>query len=263
MDDDDNDDQWRQDVEGLLLSPPEPADGSDEARGSGENDADDDFSRMADGLLGLGHVANNSAAPARADPVQPVSEALEDAFGPAQQVSALCQGQHVVVQSWLFRRYRQNCQARTVGQKAAVSDAIQNVRDSYVTFETVRSVAAVAASAGLSKQTVGRALLQFACALLHGACFLLGCFLHAWQRMLAWRYTPVAAFVKQNYDETPLRLRLEEYFPFFDANPAEVSNNLASDGTRQAYKYAKVLRIECSVGCWAALGPGLESKTQG
>ena len=121
------------------------------------------------------------------------------------------------------------------------------VVDAYHDKSILRSFAAVGKDSERHPNTIRRKLFQVAAAVLYASCFLLGCFMKAWQRLFKQRFTPVAVIYADSYDETPLKLHLQEFLQFIGRAPAE-SAGLPASAMGQSYKYAKVLRVNTRMG---------------
>ena len=195
----------------------------------------DDIAGLVEGLLA---VRQPVARPQEAQ-IAPVAD-QRNRYGPLEALAGLGDG----FQQQLFARF---CAAHTGAQAARPTDAVQKIAQHYVAASTMKSAQAVADATGVAKSWVLQTLLHLACCLLHGSCFLAGAMLHAWHALFrAKRWRPVAVISKMRYDETPLRLKLHEYTAFFTGK--EPGLPLPGNAEAEAYKYAKIFRIEWTWG---------------
>ena len=119
------------------------------------------------------------------------------------------------------------------------------VLKSFVQEATVKSIAVVAEVSGTSKKGVGASLRRTACVMVYGCGFLTGCFLSGWRRLFRTsRFEPVAFISKMLYDETPLKMKLQEWNKFMGQD--EILGKESS--LKESYKYAKILRLDWQLG---------------
>ena len=119
------------------------------------------------------------------------------------------------------------------------------VLKNFVQESTVKSVAVVAESSGTSKHGVCAYLRRTACVMVYGSGFLTGCFLSGWRHLFRTpRFEPVAFVSKMLYDETPLKMKLQEWNKFIGHD--EIIGKESS--LKESYKYAKILRLDWQLG---------------
>lgn len=128
-----------------------------------------------------------------------------------------------------------------------VGSVTKVVVESFLESSTLKSIATVAEESGKSKQTIGRAIQQTACVLLQGISWIQGTGLNMWRSLFNQdklnqnRYKPLLCISKLRYDETPLRMRIDEYNMFLGA-----SSSTSASGSD--YRFAKILRTEWELG---------------
>ena len=174
-----------------------------------------------------------------------------DRFGPRATVSGIGDD----FQQQLFGRYCSSHASAAAGRGPAVRKAFTTVAEFCVRSSKHRSMSAIADQSGVAQTTLLRTLCQFAAALLHAACWLVGTMLvicASWFRRR--RMRAVLAVSKFRYDETPLRMKLGELKAFLSVAPGSVLT-LPGEAAAESYKYAKILRIDWSVGDLSEVGP--------
>ena len=117
------------------------------------------------------------------------------------------------------------------------------VIDNFVKQGALKTIAAVADTAGHSKKGISSSLSRVGCLITHGSAFLIGCFLAAWRSMFSsGRFNAIAIFSKMKYDETPLKMKITEFNNFISGtNPG---SSVSSKSLEEDYMFAKILRIE-------------------
>ena len=122
------------------------------------------------------------------------------------------------------------------------------------------SVAALADKLNVPPTTAGRMITELACALVYGACFLIGCLFSAMCRMFSKhrRYKAVAVINVVKYDETPLKLGVNEWKSFVGrVAPLHVQKKrrMMRQGSQQTevYCHTKVLAIDWRYGTLACI----------
>ena len=127
--------------------------------------------------------------------------------------------------------------------------------------KVLRSRAALAEHTGMAPSTLGDWLLQLGACLLYVAAWLIGAFLSVLARLLEprrqGRFKPIAVVNAWRYDETPLRLKLQEWQVFTNSTipPAKVrrrSSVIRGILQTETYCHAKIFATEWQYGCPAA-----------
>ena len=142
-----------------------------------------------------------------------------------------------VVPSWTRGRAR---------APLSVSSVLQEV----VRNPRMASRASLSASAQVPEQTLKESLLQMACSLLYSSTLLIGAFICGWMSLFrAGRFAPIAVISRFTYDETPLKLRLQEHRTAFQAesSPASDLRGLVKTG-EETYVHSKILNVEWRFG---------------
>ena len=142
---------------------------------------------------------------------------------------------------------------RAILEKETLEDTLAQ---EFVHNSGYKSARCEAESTQRATTSLARNLLQYACALLFGATFLIGAFLQSWSALFRRRkYKPTACITK--YDETPLKMRVQEANKFFQTSwsTGAQSRNVRQKAVKagqlttgeEVYVHAKIMRVECSL----------------
>ncbi len=109
---------------------------------------------------------------------------------------------------------------------------------SVVQHRRLMSTAALAEHVAVPESTVQRSLIQLACALVYSSAFLIGCFFSAICTLVQGhhRYKAIAVVNVFKYDETPLRLSVQEFSAFVGKEAPEFLQK-----QRQVFRKGRVL----------------------
>ena len=256
-----------QDIEAMLEAlcgcagknpqPPQPQ--PQPPRESQEPQVDPEWSDFIDQQLQSGPVAAASVATAGDGAVREAADSdggesergsssvLEpDMYGKVSTIKDL----GFPIQQSLFANFQEYIARTNFGKP--VDDHKETVLESeFVTSSVLQSRVSRSSKTGISERSLGRNLLEYACALLYGSAFLISCFLHGFCQLInKKKYEPVLTISKYKYDETPLRMRVAEYQEFFqrDVGPGEaggaVISKSAGESSTEGYLHAKILRIQ-------------------
>lgn len=134
-------------------------------------------------------------------------------------------------------------------------DRISKIFTSVVQNKRLISTAALAEHAEVPPTTAQLLVIQLACALVYSATFLIGCFFSAICKLVQshHRYKAIAVVNVFKYDETPLRLSVQEFSAFVGKEAPEFlqrKRNVFRKGRVQTetYCHTKVLAIDWRYG---------------
>lgn len=230
-----------------------------ESQESQEPQVDPEWSDFIDQQLQSGSVAAASVATAGDGAVRQATDGGESERGSSSVLEPDMYGKVSTlkdlgfpIQQSLFANFQEYI-ARTTSGKP-VEDHKETILESeFVTSSVLQSRVSRSSKTGISERSLGRNLLEYACALLYGSAFLISCFLHGFCQLISRKkYEPVLTISKYKYDETPLRMRVAEYQEFFqhavepgEAGGAVISTSAGASST-EGYLHAKILRIQWS-----------------
>lgn len=127
-------------------------------------------------------------------------------------------------------------------RKGLMSNMTSHVVKNFVQDTTIKSVAVVAELSGRSKKHVGLGLQRVGCAMLYGAGWMVGSSLLTWRKLFRGdRFRPIAVIDKMLYDETPLKMKLQEYNQFLSRSE---QFGLNQSCMQESYTFAKILRLD-------------------
>lgn len=117
----------------------------------------------------------------------------------------------------------------------------------FVQSNSMKSVATVAESSGKTHKIISNGLQRTASAMVFSAAWMVGCSLSTWRQLFrSGRFRPVAVIDKMLYDETPLKMKLQEWNNFLGVADGMSSRHQAN--LQETYKYAKILRLDWQLG---------------
>ena len=152
------------------------------------------------------------------------------------------------LQTNMFNHFRkQMASSRAAKAATPTSSAAAVVVDTFIKSTTLVSAAAAAQGTGHHRATIALSLERVGCLILHGAAWMIGAMLAAWR--IAFErggWVPVAIFSKMKYDETPLKMKVQEYNEFLNQKQQRDSQSQtsATPSAREAYRFAKIFRAE-------------------
>ena len=187
---------------------------------------------------------------------------LASFFGSPLVMSSL--GNHI--QQGLYQRFLKYCRKHEIlpapeiepgeahhHNSSTTAAVTSTVVSHFVQSRTMKSVAAVAESSGRPSKTVTCGLQRVASVLVHASAWMVGCALVTWRKLMRLgRFKPVAVIDKMLYDETPLKMKLQEWNNFLGRQ--EGMRHQAA--LQETYKYAKILRLDWQLGflVWDVMG---------
>ena len=114
----------------------------------------------------------------------------------------------------------------------------------FVGSSTLKSMAVVAETTDKSVHALKDYLFRCGTCIVHGSAWIIGACLSSWRQLFRHgRFTPKVLVHKMRYDETPLKMKLQEYNQFL----AQEGQPLIS-GDQQESRYCKILRLEWELG---------------
>ena len=161
------------------------------------------------------------------------------------------------IQKGLFQRFLRYCYKNESlpapkiegGEKdfegSATAALTSTVVSHFVQSSSMKSVAAVAEETGRTHKAVASGLQRVASVMVYASAWLVGCSLQTWRSLFRHgRYKPVAVIDKMLYDETPLKMKLQEWNQFL----AQTDGMRHQAALQETYKYAKILRLDWQLG---------------
>ncbi|CAE7208256.1 unnamed protein product, partial [Symbiodinium necroappetens] len=130
--------------------------------------------------------------------------------------------------------------------------SVSAVLDEVVRNPRMASRASMAATVRVPEATLKEAILQMACSLLYASALLVGAFICSWMslfRVRPQRFAPIAVISRFTYDETPLKLRLQEHRAAFQVEAGADTNfrGLVKTG-EETYVHSKILNVDWRMG---------------
>ena len=118
------------------------------------------------------------------------------------------------------------------------------VLDNFLESSTLKSVATVAESTGVTAKLVRSYLLRCAACMVYGSSWLVGAGICGWRALFrSGRFAPILLVHKQKYDETPLKMQLCEYNRFLGEATTGEQHAMKNDS-----RFCKILRLEWVLG---------------
>ena len=149
-----------------------------------------------------------------------------------------------VVCEFIHQQHRQRQHTATETNERKVAELLQQ----HVRGSTLKSYAAIAETSNIDVRSVKSMLIEFGCIVIHGSALLVGSLLSGLCDMIKGpqkKFTPIATFSKWKYDETPMRLRVDQWNMIFGEDPLHIAT---SKRTGEAFSHAKVFCIDWEFG---------------
>ena len=174
------------------------------------------------------------------------SASLVDFFGAQNHLENLGS----MLQVGLFNRFlkyasKKSClpdSSPAEGSKVSSTAALTStIVSHFVHSNAMKSVAAVAEATGRTHKRVGTSLQRVASVMVHASGWMVGCCLSTWRRLFrSGRFKPVAVVDKMLYDETPLKMKIQEWNRFL----GQAEGVRHQGPLQETYKFAKILRLD-------------------
>lgn len=114
----------------------------------------------------------------------------------------------------------------------------------FVGSSTLKSMAVVAETAEKSVHSLKDYLFRCGTCIVHGSAWIIGACLSAWRQLFRnGRFLPKVLVHKMRYDETPLKMKLQEYNQFLVQE-----GQTPISGDQSESRYCKILRLEWELG---------------
>ena len=119
--------------------------------------------------------------------------------------------QELDLHSQAVGRQHEEAQGANDAVVPAAETSLDAVVQTYVTEPSFTTFRAARQATGVPETSLRRELVQFACALLYSATWLLGAFFRCWLKVYSGpRFRPLLFVSKLRYDETPLKLKVRD-----------------------------------------------------
>lgn len=142
------------------------------------------------------------------------------------------------------RLFRKLGQAQNGRPETATSASAAVVTEKFIKSSTVMTLAAAAEGSQHHRQTVQASLERVGCVAVYGAAFMLGSMLSTWKQLFhlgSWK--PKFVFSKMKFDETPLKMKIQEFNNFIGAKDGGQQQGRVP-ALDESYRFAKILRVE-------------------
>lgn len=256
---DDEDDEWGGLIDQLLSPEPETPEGNEaqSAANQPSHDSDSDWHDFVQQL-----VVPEGARPS--PPVVPIPSHCHGSDRDTWSVSMFGSAQELVnigcsLQKALFDAFRKSFAQKGKDPSSSGSDEGAHTKLCNEVMDSIRflSIAALADKLNVPSTTAGRMITHLACVLVYAACFLIGCLFCSLCNMFSVskrrRFKAVAVINVLKYDETPLKLGVNEWKSFVGSvAPLHVQKkrHKMRQGCQQTevYCHTKVLAVDWRYG---------------
>ncbi len=232
---------------------------------SGDEDMDDDLdlAAMAHDLLGSEVEGGDQQNPVVVHDDMKMKRELARAqqdprkvFGDSRALAHLGNQIQLQIMKKVFWALQHSDRRNRNNPAQAADDAKQKsihgtILSNFVKEKTaMKSLTVVAESSGFDFKSLKLGLEANSCAMLQGACWLLGACCLTWRTLFRQKKArPIAFISKWRYDETPLRLRVDEMDEFYQQ--LGLSEQLSAAAKKTVWgdhRYTKILRVEWTLG---------------